>query len=199
MRFAPTSFRPTFGRVLAVLTAIIVALALGGFVVTGDAVGLVRYTWGQLLVVALAFALFWLPRLDVEEHAVTVRNVFSTIVVPWPAIQLVDTKYALTLYTPEGRIAVWASPAPNRYASANAAAGDARLASNGTGAVRPGDLLSTSSGAAAFLIRRHLEQLRDDGRLDAGYEPGSIRRSIHWPTIAVLAGLLVATVLGFVL
>jgi len=199
MRFAPTTFRPIFGRVLAVLTAVIAMLGLAGFVVTGDVAGLVRYGWGLLLVVALAFALFWFPSLSVEEHAVTVRNVFSTITVPWPAIQRVDTKYALTLYTPEGRIAAWASPAPNRYASSNAAAGDARIASHGTGAVRPGDLLSTSSGAAAFVIRRHWEDLRDDGMLDAGYEAGSVRRDIHWPTVIVLAVLLLATVLGIVL
>ena len=199
MRFAPTCFRPVFGRVLSVIVAVIVASGLAGFIVAGDYEGLVRYGWGMLLLVVVVYALFWRPSLDIAEHAITVRNVFSTITVPWPAIQRIDTKYALTLYTTVGKISAWASPAPNRYASHNAAASDARLASNGTAAVRPGDLLSTGSGAAAFVIRRHWGELRDDGLLDAGYEDGSVRRDIHWPTIITMAALAVATVLGIAL
>lgn len=199
MRFAPTTFRPVFGRVLGVVVAIIAVSGIAGFIIGGDPAGLVRYGWGMLLLVAVVFALFWSPSLRVEEHAITVRNVFSTITVPWPAIQRIDTKYALTLYTTGGTISVWASPAPNRYASHNAASSDARLASNGMGAVRPGDLLSTGSGAAAFVIRRHWEELRDDGLLDAGVEAGSLRRDIHWPTIIALGMLTIATILGIVL
>ncbi|WP_309615621.1 PH domain-containing protein [Salinibacterium sp.] len=199
MRFAPTSFRPVFGRVLSVVVAIIAVFGLAGFIVAGDGEGLARYGWGMLLMVALAYALFWRPSLDIAEQAITVRNVFSTVTVPWAAIQRIDTKYALTLYTREGTIAAWASPAPNRYASHNAAASDARLASNGMGAVRPGDLLSTGSGAAAFVIRRHWEELREDGLLDAGSDTGNMRRDIHWPVIIVLGVLTVATVLGIAL
>ena len=117
MRFAPTSFRPVFGRVLSVIVAIIVAFGLAGFIVASDPGGLVRYGWGMLLLVVIVYALFWRPSLDIAEHAITVRNVFSTITVPWPAIQRIDTKYALTLYTHAGKVAAWASPAPNRYAS----------------------------------------------------------------------------------
>ena len=179
--------------------AIIAVFGLVGFIIAGDGEGLARYGWGMLLLIAVAYALFWRPSLDIAERAITVRNVFNTVTVPWPAIQRIDTKYALTLYTREGTVAAWASPAPNRYASHSAAASDARLASNGMGAVRPGDLLSTGSGAAAFVIRRHWEELRDDGLLDASYEAGSVRRDIHWPVIIVLGVLLVATVLGIAL
>lgn len=200
MRFAPTSFRPAFGRVLSIVMGAISVAALAGFVVTGDWLGLVRYGWILLLLPAITFALFWFPGLDVAEHEVTVRNVFSTFHVPWPAIQRVDTKWALTLYTARGKVTAWASPAPNRYAAQVSASGDTRLAGRDQGgSIRPGDLLTTPSGAAAYVIRSHWEQLRDDGLLDAGYEPGSMRRDIHWVTIAVLGGLLVATVLGAVL
>lgn len=201
MRFAPTSFRPAFGRVLSVLIAVIAGLGLGGFAVSGDLPGLAQYGWGLLLLAATGFALFWLPRLGVEEHAITVRNVFSTVTVPWTAIQRIDTKYALTLYTPAGKVTAWASPAPNRYASQVSSTLDTRVAGQGQGgSIRPGDLLHTASGAAAFVIRRHWEDLRDDGHLDdAVVEEGSMRRDIHWATIAVLVGLAVATALGFVL
>ncbi|MGL4340731.1 MAG: PH domain-containing protein [Rhodoglobus sp.] len=199
VRFAPVSFRPAFGRVLSVVVTVIALSGLIGFVITGDGGSLLRYGWGLLLMVVVVYSMFWYPSLDVAEQAITVRNVFTTVIVPWSAVQRVDTKYALTLYTHDGTITAWASPAPHRYATHNASASDARLASNGTGAVRPGDLLSTPSGAAAFVIRRHGEQLRDDGLLNASCEAEGVRRDIHWPLIIVLGVLLVATVLGVAL
>jgi hypothetical protein len=201
MRFAPTSFRPAFGRVLSIIVALIALGGLIGFVVAGDAGALIRYGWGLLLLGAVAFAVFWLPSLSVAEHEITVRNVFSTVHVPWTAIQRIDTKYALTLYTPRGKVTAWASPAPSRYASQVGPSRDVRLAArDGETSIRPGDLISSQSGAAAYVIRRHWEELRDDGHLDSAViEPGAFRREPHWATIAVLAVLAVATVLGYVL
>ena len=201
MRFAPTTFRPLFGRVLAVVVGVVVVLGLAGFVVAGDTAALARYAWGPLLIAVAAFAAFWFPSIAVAEHEVTVRNVFSTMHVPWPAIQRVDTKWALTLYLPGGKkVAAWASPAPNRYAAQVGASKDTKLAAQGQGgAIRPGDLLETPSGAVAFVIRSHWEDLRESGALDAGVEPGSVRRDWHWVTIIAMSVLAVATVLGIVL
>ncbi len=201
MRFAATTFRPAFGRVLSVIVVVIAVAGLAGFVVTGDIVGLLRYGWGLGLLGYAAVALFWLPSLSVAEHEVTVRNVLSTWHVPWPAIQRIDTKYALTLHTPKGAISVWASPAPNRYAGQVSASAETRLPGKGLGgSIRPGDLLTTASGAAAYVIRDHWDQLRDDGHLDNPViEEGALRRVPHGVTIAVLSALVVATVLGIVL
>jgi hypothetical protein len=201
MRFAPTSFRPAFGRVLSIVIALIALGGLISFVAVGDGAGLLRYGWGLLLLAALTFALFWLPSLDVAEHEVTVRNVFSTVHVPWPAIERIDTKYALTLYTPRGKVAAWASPAPSRYASQVSRTRDARLAAAAAGTdPRPGDLLDTMSGAAAYVIRRHWDDLREDGHLDNPViEEGGLRRDIHWVTIVVLGALTLATALGLFL
>jgi len=201
MRFAETTFRPVFGRVLAVAVAVIVVLGIAGFIVIGDGLSVLRYAWGPLLVAFAAFAAFWFPSISVAEHEVTVRNVFSTTHVPWPAIQRVDTKYALTLYLPGGRkVAAWASPAPNRYAAQVGITKETRLAAREQGgAIRPGDLLDTPSGAVAYVIRRHWEELRDDGKLDQGAEPDSVRREWHWPVILVLGALLIATLLGALL
>lgn len=201
MRFEPTTFRPVFGRVLAVIVGAIVVLGLAGFVVIGDVTALARFAWGPLFVAVAAFALFWFPSVSVAEHEVTVRNVLSTVHVPWPAIQRVDTKFALTLYLPGDRkVQAWASPAPNRYAAQVGATRDAQLAAREQGgAIRPGDLLETPSGAVAYVIRRHWEELRDDGKLAAGVEPGSVRREWHWPIIGTLAVLLVATAAGILL
>lgn len=198
MRFAEVSFRPTFGRVLSVIVVLIAAAGLIGFVLVGDGL---RYGWAMLLLAGVALAAFWFPRLDVTEHEVTVVNVFSTVHVPWPAIQRIDTKYALTLYTLGGTVTVWASPAPNRYASQVSKTPDASLAAEAAGSnIRPGDLLSTPSGAAAFVIRRHWDDLREAGHLENPVlEGGRLRRDIHWVTIAVLGALAIATALGILL
>ncbi len=179
MRFTPTTFRPLFGRVLAVVVGVVVVLGLAGFVLAGEYASLVRFAWPALLIGVGAFAAFWFPSIAVAEHEVTVRNVFSTVHVPWPAIQRVDTKWALTLYVsdehrPGGKkVSAWASPAPNRYAAQVGPTKDARLAAKDQGgAIRPGDLLETPSGAVAFVIRSHWDDLRESGALDARRRAG---------------------------
>jgi hypothetical protein len=201
MRFSAARFRPAFGRVLSIVIVAIVASGIVGLIATNDWSGLVHYAWGLLLIGSLAVALFLLPYLDVAESEITVRNVFSTTHVPWNSIERIDTKYALTLYTNRGTIAVWASPAPSRYAGQVSAHRDVTLAATDQGgSIRPGDLLSSASGAAAFVIRQHWNELRDDGLLDA---PGSAntgyRREVHWVTIGVLGALAIATALGILL
>ncbi len=201
MRFATTTFRSTFGRVLSVIVALIAATGLVGFVVAGDLIGLLRFGWSLLLLAAVALALYWLPRLTLSEDEITVVNVFSTVHVPWRALQRVDTKYALTLHTTDGVVTVWASPAPNRYATQGSSRASARIAGDAAGtSPRPGDLLETQSGAAAYLIRRHWDDLREDGMLDGvARDEDRVRRGIHWPTIAVLGALTAATALGLLL
>jgi hypothetical protein len=199
MRFVATRFRPTFGRVLTIATALIVAAGIGGLVVSGDLNAIVRYAWPLLLVAALAVALFWLPSLYVSESEIVVRNVFSTVHVPWDAIQRIDTKYALTLYTASSRVSVWASPAPNRYAAELSVRKDATLPGRVEGgAIRPGDLLNTESGAAAYVIRTHWNELLEDGHIGDSTSVPLVREP-HLITIVVLGVLVVASVLGALL
>lgn len=201
--FRPMRYRPLFGRILTVLVAAVAAVAIGGLLLEGLVLDAVRLAPVALLVAVLCWALFWAPVLVVEEHAITVRNVFVTHHVPWPAIERIDTKYALTLYTPERRIAVWVVPAPARQAAREATRGDLRIAAESARgadrAVRPGDLVSTESGAVSAVIRRRWEQLRDDGVFDRILAPQRIRSELHLATLVALGGLLVAAVLGALL
>ncbi|WP_439565959.1 PH domain-containing protein [Microcella sp.] len=201
MRFQPASFRPAFGRVLTITIALIALGALIGFVVADDVAGLLRSGWWLLLLAAVTWALYWKPAVEVLEHEVTVRNPLSTWHVPWPAIERIDTKWALTLYTPRGRIEAWAAPASGRYTVFTLGPEDTRVSETArlAGSIRPGDTLSSESGAAANQIRRHWEQLRDDGLLDVPLEPGSLRRTPNTRTIAVLSVLVALSLLGLVL
>lgn len=201
MRFQPASFRPAFGRVLTIVIALIAAGALAGYLIAGDLLGLLRSGWWLLLMAAAVWALFWMPAVEVLEHAVIIRNPLSTWTVPWPAIQRIDTKWALTLFTERARIEAWAAPASGRYTVFTLGPDDTKVSESArvAGAIRPGDTLSSESGAAANHIRRHWEQLRDDGLLDAGVEPGALRRTPNTRTIVLLAALLAASILGLVL
>lgn len=201
MRFQPASFRPAFGRVLTITIAVIALGALIGFVVAGDIAGLLRSGWWLVLLAAVTWALYWTPAVEVLEHEVLIRNPLSTWHVPWHAIERIDTKWALTLYTPRGKIEAWAAPASGRYTVFTLGPEDTRVSETArlAGSIRPGDTLSSESGAAANQIRRHWEQLRDDGLLEAPLEPGSLRRTPNTRTIAVLSVLVALSLLGLVL
>jgi hypothetical protein len=198
MRIQPASFRPTFGRVLTIVMALIALGALIGLVVAGDLGTLLRSGWWLLLLAALTWALYWMPVVEVLEHEVLVRNPLVTWHVSWPAIERIDTKWALTLYTSRRKIEAWAAPSSGRFTVFTLGPEDTRVSETArlAGSIRPGDTLSSESGAAANQIRRHWEQLRDDGLLDVSAEHRIVRRDWNVRTIAVLSVLLALGLVG---
>lgn len=157
------------------------------------------------LVALLAWVALWRPSIQIDDEEIRVVNVFRTITVPWPALIHIDTKYALTLFTPGHRYSVWAAPAPGRTGAAMAARkqerGRVEMAPvSEDGSIRPGDLIASESGQAAYLIRERWARLRDAGRIDAGVAdqtPVDIR--VHWRLNGIMAALLIGSVLVFVL
>ena len=201
MRFQPARFRPAFGRVLTIVIAVIALGALIGFIVAADIGGLLRSGWWLILLAAVTWAMFWRPEVEVLENEVTVRNPLSTWHVPWPAIERIDTKWALTLYTPSGRIEAWAAPSSGRFTVFTLGPEDTRVTETArlAGSIRPGDTLSSESGAAANHIRRHWELLRDDGLLDRAIEPGALHRAWNVRTILLLSAMVILGLLGLAL
>lgn len=203
MRFHETTFRPLFGRILAVVIAVLGVVAIASTIVEGD-LGFALRSLGPVgLVVALTWAAFWSPRVAVREDEIEVRNVFSTSFVPWGAIRRIDTKWSLALVTDRGTVGAWASPSPGRYATLGMSRGDVQgtsaSARAAAGTIRPGDALNTDSGAVAHVIRTHWEQLRDDDLLDAPNAGTGPRRVPHVATIAIVGTTVVATALSFLL
>ena len=194
-------YRPAFGRILF---GMVTVLATGGLIA-----GLVQNSSAAvvtiapvLFVVLFVWAAYWRPAVVVSPGGVELRNVTRTIELPWPSIQRVDTKYALTLVTAYGEFASWAAPAPGRRAHMLKADPEATRALPSStfagGTVGSGDLANTSSGQAAFLIRSRWEELRDAGLLeDAKLERSKPVVRWHTPTLVALGVLLVASVVGF--
>lgn len=198
-------FRPVFGRVLA---GAIVVLCAAGLVmaVAHDGLPAVWQVGPWLLLVAGAvWATYWRPEVLVDDGGVHVVNVLRTIDLPWPAIQRIDTKWALTLVTSYGTYTAWAAPAPGGLATARAASKGTLKglpeSTYGPGrSIRPGDVPTSPSGAAAAEVRRRWEELRDAGHLDdprLEFDRPPVRW--HWPVIiaapaVILLGVLTALV-----
>ncbi|EAR23763.1 integral membrane protein [marine actinobacterium PHSC20C1] len=188
-----------FGRVLSL---IVIAGCVAALVITA-----IQGRWLDVLQVApvfglvalLTWAMFWRPEVRVTSAGVTLRNVTRTIEIAWPEIRRIDTKYALTLETAHGTVTAWAAPAPGRHSVFSAVRQDgANLPESSylAGTVRPGDLITSDSGQAAYIIRRHWEQLRDEGHLDAATsEFTKLRVTWHFRTIAAVAALIIAILL----
>ncbi len=195
----PTIFTSRFNRMLAV--AIWVVLALIGAGVLTVPLGtrwlyLIPLLFGGLLVLEA----FWRPVVTVSESGVVLRNVLRTVSIPWSALIHVDTRFALTLYTPGHRYAAWAAPAPGKGATLRASRAEQPLGMRSQ-APRPGDLLGTDSGEAARIVRLGWERALESGVAEAGAaETTPVQLRQHWTTAAALAvlaaGSMAALLLG---
>lgn len=186
-----------------VLTAIVAALAvvaLATFIVVGDPLGMLVHGWGVVLTTFAVWLLFWAPAVTIAEHAVIVDNPVRRVTIPWSAIERVDTRWSLRLYTRTGSITAWSAPAPSRYAMMRVSKSELKGLPESTygpgDSVGLGDLPESESGLVAYYVRRRWEQLRDDGALTGSALPTT---QWLWARVAALAALAVATIAGFVL
>jgi hypothetical protein len=194
------TLRPLFGKVIVVLIWLICALALGSVVLQSEALEIVRFVPLIGFAAYGVWILFWSPSVTIGPTGVTVRNLLRSYDVSWPAVQRVDTKYALTLYTSAKKIVAWSAPQPGRFEALRTSKSDIQFLPESSygvgGSIRPGDLPRSASGLAALYVRRYWEQLRDAGHLDSGVVEGT-GVTIHWlrRESIVLCGLLVVSLL----
>jgi hypothetical protein len=190
-------FISKFNRVFAIVVWMLDAFTLVSYIAVHSGLRQPLVLLPVALVALFAWTALWRPHLVVDDDGVEVRNVFRTVFIPWNALIHVDTKHALTLFTPGRRISVWAAPAPGRAAAARAARAERRgkvgpAPTRDDGTVRPSDLLGTDSGQAAYLVRDRWSELRESGRLEAGVAdttPVSIRPHL-WLSVTQLALLI---------
>jgi hypothetical protein len=184
--------------VLTVLVAALGVAALATFVAVGDLLGMMLHGWGVVLIAFGAWLLFWAPAVTVGDDAVIVDNPLRRVTIPWPAIERIDTRWSLRLYTRGGSVTAWSAPAPSRYAMARVSKTELKGLPESTygpgDSVGLGDLPESESGAAAYYVRRRWEQLRDEGALHGSAQPTT---QWLWGRIGVLAALVVLTVVGF--
>jgi hypothetical protein len=187
-----TVFVSRFNRILCVLIWVLcAALAVGAVVAVESATRFwffVPIAWIGIC----AFTVLWLPRLWVDDIAVTVRNVTRTITIPWAALIHVDTKYALALFTPGRSYSVWVAPAPGSITVLRLARRDSRSTSDRTVTTRPGDLPGTDSGDAAAIVRSRWESLKSRKLIATSIAddvPVAVRWNAGTIAVAVLGGV----------
>jgi hypothetical protein len=171
-----TTIRSRFSRVLVVVLWAILATFLVNLIVQLDLLQLLRFSPVIALSAYVLWILLWSPSVTIGPSGVTVRNLLRTNDVTWPAIQRIDTRFALTLYTAAGTIVAWSAPAPSRFAALRSTRSELAKLPESTyagGGIRPGDIPSSDSGLAALYVRRYYEQLRDAGYLDGGVVEGT--------------------------
>lgn len=187
-----------FNRALAIaLWAISAVIAVSLFFI--DRPSQLAYLVPLALVNLLVWEGLWRPNLTITDDGVGVRNPFRSIQIPWNALVNVDTKFALTLFTPGRKFEVWVAPSPGRsfgYRSAAVADREIRRTSpHSSSTVRPGDLVTSESGAAASLVRSRWELLQTSGLVEAGIaHEVAVTVRWHWPVIAAVVVLLAVSI-----
>ncbi|HEX5511050.1 MAG TPA: PH domain-containing protein [Actinomycetales bacterium] len=196
-------FRPLFVRVLSVVVWVLLVVFEALSWRNGAGAGL-RAVPILLLVAVLVYALFWRPRVRVDEDAVTLMNVLRDIRVPFRALDAVSTQFALTLHSEQHKYAAWAAPAPGRTSVMGLARRDAtglqHLGVNIDEGMSASAAPNTDSGGAALLVQHRWERWRSQ-------EPAAQRRgagdpvdhvTVRWdvPVVVLLAVTLVGSVLA---
>jgi hypothetical protein len=197
MAFRPIVFRPNSGRVIAVLTVAACLVGLVGmFWFRGDPEYAIRSVGAVALLAAVSIAVFWMPKIDVREDEIEVRNVFTTAHVPWSAIRSIETRWSLVFVTDRGKVTAWASPSARRPMAGT----DFFLRSMGTALPRTvGEPPPRPRDDVVETIHERWSEMADRDRLDTPGAGTGPRRSVHLVTIIVLGVLLLATVLGVTL
>jgi hypothetical protein len=189
--------RSLSGKVMAVLAMVFSAIGVISLT-TEPMTLLLTKVWIYIWFAYCAWLVFWNPSVRVSDSEVVVDNIFRTICLNWSAIRRIDTKYSLSLETERGVFRAWAAPAPSRYAGFMANKSEAEHLPEssfvGQGLVRPGDLTSSDSGVAAYVIRQNWERLRDLNQLD---KEAAIEIRLVPSRIVVFVFLSVAAVFGF--
>ncbi len=204
--------RPSGSRVLAVLTWVVV---VGGTLtmVVSDRGDLAHSLAPLAFISLLVYVTLWRPAVAVDDRAVRLENTLRRIVVPYPQLLEIDTRWALTLHTTAGRYVAWAAPASGRRHTSlpsHSARHGLEAGADPAGGVRSSAVPDTDSGAAALAVRTRWEASRLNRPADRwrpqiagraapvpGEEPVQVRWD--WPLAAALVVLLVASVISIML
>lgn len=149
-----------------------------------------------LTAVAIAYIYFVTPEIVATEQEITVTNPWRRHVVPWGALIDVDTRFSLTLVTPQAQVHALGAPSPGGFAAMRSKAdrdsATRRVERQRGGQVRPGDLPATQSGVMAAVIRGHLRELAETGSLQTGEQ---VQTTPRVGSLAATGGLLTLTAL----
>lgn len=150
------------------------------------------------LVSTVVYAVLARPRVLVGPRKVVLRNIIRDVYVPYPALSRLDTQYALTLQTLDGRrYQAWAAPAGGRFGAARVTREEQRTLSwSGPINEIPASAgLRSDAGAAAVAIRRRWQPSTEGVEPDRTTATATVRWAIgplSWLVVSSLAVVLQA-------
>ena len=189
---ATQEFTSGYGRVLTVAAGAIGLVAVLSVVLEDGAAQALRALPLAALVAVVVWALFWRPGVEVSDGEVVVRNVLSTVRVPWPTYRDVEYGWSLVLRTTDGDVTVFA--APRASGTARRLRRGATEDGHGAEVPAPGptvrSLQATAQSVGAAVEARHDALVRAghlDGaqhvRVEQGLRPA---RRVHAATIGAV-------------
>ncbi|MCA1782666.1 MAG: PH domain-containing protein [Dermatophilaceae bacterium] len=192
----PVVARPRTGWVFVFFTMLVtVPIFASAFMPVRSSSAAIATT--AMAITVIAYIYFVAPRVVVDEEAVRVENSWRSHVVPWGAIIEVETRFNLTLVTPQGAVHAQAAPSPGGLSAMRSRPdpdrATTRVQAQRGGAVRPGDLPSSLSGSLALVIRGHWQDLVEAGSLDTAARLTTTPRLTH--LALTLGGLALSAVL----
>lgn len=165
-------FRSRFSRVLAGASIGVLLLGWSITLINLGPAAAISSLPTTLLFSYLALITFYTPKVSVSDREVVIENILRSHRLSMSAIKRIDTKWSLTLFTEKAKYSAWSAPAPGRHSSIFASRDQGSHLPESTylaGTVRPGDLISSDSGAPAAYIRRLWEQ-----------RGGEVVEQTHW-------------------
>jgi hypothetical protein len=197
----PLVYRPTFVRVLTVITWVMLGVALLVTTVQDPAAGL-RWAPVLALMAAAVYTMFWRPSVEVDDEAVTIRNLVRDTRIPWGRLDSFDTRYSLTFDAQGRRVAAWAAPAPGRSTALRQSRKDAEaLSALGTSlehGLRSSATPNSDSGGAALMVRARWDRFLNDPGARTGEAP-PVTAQVATVPVAALALSAAGTALSLVL
>lgn len=163
------TYRSTGARVLAGAVVAVAVAGIASAAVQGGAPAAVRWGAPLAFVAALAWLAYWRPMVQVDEEGVTLQNVLSRVVVPWPAVREVHSRYGLRVETPDRSWNAWAAPSPVGMQRARG-----------------------TETEASIMVRQRLERVRALGELDQrlAHEETVVVRDVAATTLLAALGAL---------
>lgn len=179
---------PRFARVVCVAVVAVCAVTAVSLVQYGRLEVLLRAMPAVLLAAALAYVVFWRPRVLITPERIEAVNPFRTLIAPWAAVTGVTAHWSLSVRTDAGAFAVWAAPAQSPWSAVGELRRDA-LGRPSMGRSASGTGVATTS--IAPLVEQQWAAHRD--------APGSqgaavIHRNV--PAVTVIVTLALLTLAG---
>lgn len=191
----PVILKSKFAQILGWAMWVVLTASSVMVGVTEGAWALLQTASAALFIGLLLHIVLIRPEVRVNDEGVAVVNPLQEVEVAWESIDRIDTKWGLTIFAGQRKVQAWSAPAPGRHSSLRSSKFEGRHLPESTylaGTIRPGDLISSDSGAAAYTIRAEWERRRDLGLLVGA---GKVSRSWNVRVAAGLAGSLIAAVL----